>query len=389
LGFFKYFEFFADGLQAMLWACGLHLTRVSVDIILPLGISFYTFQAMTYVIDINRRVMKPTRDILDFALFISFFPLLVAGPIERARNLLPQIQNIRIVTRRHFNEGCWLIFWGLYKKIAVADNLAKITRAVFESNGYYSGSEALVAAFAFTIQVYADFSGYSDMARGLAKLMGFNLMLNFQTPFFSRNIYDLWQRWHISLTTWIKEYVFYPLALARFYGRQFSAPAVIMLTWAVMGFWHGSAWKFVLWGLYHGALVVAYSRVKPYISAVRIDNPFLKRCAFFAQISLVFTLFTVGILFFAVPYASDVPRVVKQIFFDFSNTFRFAPNVMGLLAILMLPLLLVEARQFRANDEMTVLGWPLAARALTYYFILYCIIFYGDFGAQKYYYFQF
>jgi len=384
LGFFKYSGFFVANFQALLGFVGIHTSRASLNIVLPLGISFYTFIVMTYTIDINRGAMKPTRNFLDFALFVSFFPTLVAGPIERARNLLPQIQNKRAITREQFYEGCWLIFWGLYKKIVVADNLAKITRPVFEEAGHYAGREVLLAAYAFAFQIYADFSGYSDMARGLARLMGFELMANFNAPFFARNVYDLWQRWHISLTTWIKEYVFYPLALAKFRGRQLPAPLVIILTWSLMGFWHGASWKFVLWGLYHGALVVIYSRLKPYLSGITINNPFLKRVVTAAQIFLIFNLFCLGILFFACGSVSQVLYSFKQIFFYGSGTLG-----LDLSMIAMIPFLVLEYRQFRSDDELVLFKWPLLKRVFMCYIILYCILLFGDFGVQKYYYFQF
>ncbi len=389
LGFFKYFDFFADNLQALLWVFGWHTTRVSVNIVLPLGISFYTFLIMTYTIDIYRRVMKPTRNFLDFALFVSFFPQLIAGPIERARNLIPQIQSKRIITRERFYEGSWLIFWGLYKKIVVADNLSKITGQLFQGVSPYFGGETVIATYAFAFQVYADFSGYSDMARGLARLMGFDLMANFRVPFFSRNVYDLWQRWHISLTTWIKEYVFYPLALAKFYGRQLAAPLVIMLTWALMGFWHGPAWRYIVWGLYHALLIIIYSRIKPYLGGIRIKNRIAAAVVGCAQIFLVFNLFCVGIIFFASRNMIQVSYSVRQILFHFSDQFRYKLNALALLGILMIPFFLVEYRQFKTDDEMAIFKWPLIVRSLMYYLILYLIICYGDLGAQKYYYFQF
>lgn len=389
LGFFKYFDFFADNLQAILWYLGVRIRRVTLNIVLPLGISFYTFQAMSYPIDIYRGVIRPTRRFFDFALFIAFFPQLVAGPIERARNLLPQIINKRKITKEQFSSGGWLIFLGLYKKIVIADNLAKIANAIFGQMGYFSGAEALIATYAFAFQVYADFSGYSDMARGLAKLMGFNLMLNFKTPFFARNMYEFWQRWHISLTTWIKEYLFYPLALARFWGRQLKAGLVIVLTWAIMGLWHGAAWRFVLWGVYHGFILVIYSRIKPYITGIRFRKRIVARLFLALQILLVFHLFCVGIIFFAVTSTKEVFFVIRQIVFGFAGGFRYSLNVLALMAGLMIPFLIIEFFQYKSGDEAVVFRWPIGIRIFTYYLILYLTILYGDFGAQRYYYFQF
>ena len=390
LGFFKYFNFFAENLQVFLGLFGWRFDRVTLDILLPLGISFYTFQAMSYPIDIYRRVMKPTRRFFDFALFVAFFPQLVAGPIERARNLLPQILNKRNITQEQFYHGCWLIFWGLYKKIFIADNLAKIANSVFGATGSFYGGAVLIATYAFALQVYADFSGYSDMARGLAKLMGFNLMVNFRVPFFSVNLLDFWQRWHISLTTWVKEYLFYPLALARFFGRHLKAPLVIMITWAIIGFWHGAAWRFILWGVYHGAILVAFNKLRPYLKSVRPKNRLLSNGLVAIQILVVFHLFCVGILFFAVQSAPDVFTALRSIVlrFDTLRWVYFGP-IGPILVLLILPLLIVEYFQYRSNDETIVLKWPILVRGVVYYLLLYSIIMYGDFSAQRYYYFQF
>lgn len=389
LGFFKYFHFFAENLHSIFMALGLPVNRVTLDIVLPLGISFYTFQAMSYPIDIYRRVMKPTRNILDFGLFIAFFPQLVAGPIERAKNLLPQIALRRTITLEKFYGGIWLIFWGLFKKIFVADNLAKITVAVFAAPANFSGGELLVATYAFACQVYADFSGYSDMARGLARTMGFELMVNFRAPFFASNIYDFWQRWHISLTTWIKEYVYYPLALARFFGRQFKAFAVVVVTWAIMGFWHGPEWKFVLWGVYHGLVIVIYSRIRPYLNLIKPKSRILAGSWTTLQVLAIFHIFCVGILFFALPSAAAVLDVLRRIGAGLVTGFAASLPITALFTFYTAFLFIIEYFQYRDNDEMAVFRWPTLARGLVYFILLYTIILFGDFSAQRYYYFQF
>ncbi|MBU4488053.1 MAG: MBOAT family protein [Candidatus Omnitrophica bacterium] len=391
LGFFKYYDFFAGSLQTLLWSFGWRISKVTLNIVLPLGISFYTFQAMSYPIDIYRRVIKPTRHFLDFALFVAFFPQLVAGPIERARNMLPQIQSKRHITLDQFYTGCWLIFWGLFKKIVVADNLAKVAGRVFGAQGAFTGIETLIATYAFVFQIYADFSGYSDMARGLARLMGFNIMINFRVPFFASNLYDFWQRWHISLTTWIKEYLFYPLALAKFLGRQLKPYSVVIITWAIMGFWHGPAGKFILWGVYHGVLIVLFSKIRPYLKLIRPQNRLLAGSLLTGQILTVFHLFCIGILFFAAESTAQAFGALYSIFFNFKIGHLYTMHMPTLAAISMciFPMMLIEYFQYRTNDEMVVFRWPAPVRGLVYYVILYLIIFYGDFGAQKYYYFQF
>ncbi len=388
LGFFKYFNFFADNLQQLLSFAGWHVDAVTLEIILPLGISFYTFQAMSYPIDIYRGVIRPTRKFFDFALFIAFFPQLVAGPIERARNLIPQITKKRTVTLDKFYQGSWLIFWGLYKKIVIADNLAKVAAGVFGAKGQLSGLEVLIATYAFAIQIYADFSGYSDMARGIARLMGFEIMVNFRVPFFANNINDFWQRWHISLTTWVKEYLFYPIALLKIRGRQLAAPLVIIITWGIMGFWHGAAWKFVVWGVYHGILIVLLSKLKPYLKRITPKNRFLLNGFNAVNAVIIFHLFCVGIICFAAGSMSEVMASLSSIFFNFDAAIQLNP-VLLLPALFLVPLVIIEFAQYRNEDEMAVLKWPLAAKAGMYYFLLYTLILYGDFSAQKYYYFQF
>lgn len=389
LGLFKYFNFFIDNLQVLAWQFGMHTNRVTLNIILPLGISFYTFQAMSYPIDVYRKVMKSTTRLLDFALFIAFFPPFVAGPIGRAKSMLPQIFTERTVTADKFYGGCWLIFWGLFKKIVIADNIAKTTAVLFGPHYALGGSLALIAAYGFALQVYADFSGYSDMARGLARVMGFELALNFRTPFFSRDLYDLWQRWHISLTTWIKEYIFYPLALARFYGKQLAAPLVILITWAIMGFWHGAAWKFIAWGVYHGILLIIYSRVRPYINLINPSTRFLAGAWSCLRIFVVCTLFSVGLLFFAAESATQVFQIIVSMLMNLFSPAFFSIKVLIFFLALALPVMLLEYFQFKKDDELVVFRCPAVAQGVIYYAILYMIILYGDFSAQQYYYFQF
>lgn len=206
LGFFKYFNFFVECLGDVLAAVGLGVSMPMLRIVLPVGISFYTFQALSYSIDVYRGEMKPTRDWVAFFAFVSFFPQLVAGPIERARNLLPQIERDRVIGSEDVWEGLRLVFWGLFKKVVVADNLAVLVDGTFAVEGM-SGGAALMSVYAFAFQIYCDFSGYSDMARGLARMMGIDLMVNFRNPYFAKNPKEFWARWHISLSTWLKDYI--------------------------------------------------------------------------------------------------------------------------------------------------------------------------------------
>ncbi len=264
LGVFKYFNFFADNF-AILWSgmFGSQPGFVTMRIVLPVGISFFTFQTMSHTIDVFRKRIPATDSIIELGTYVAFFPQLVAGPIERGAHLLPQFQQPRSVTWEQCREGMWLIFWGLYKKVVIADNVALIVNGVF---GPYDslkvttvpedGLRCLIAIYAFAIQIYCDFSGYSDMARGTARLLGFDIMLNFNLPYFAVSPSDFWRRWHISLSTWLRDYLYIPLGGNR-RGSCFMYRNLI-ITMVLGGLWHGAAWTFILWGLFHGLILVAY-----------------------------------------------------------------------------------------------------------------------------------
>ena len=253
LGFFKYFNFFTDSLVEAVGALGFQLSTTTLNIVLPVGISFYTFQSMSYAIDIYRRELKPTTRYFDFALFVSFFPQLVAGPIERAQNLLPQITAPRIVTKDQISRGLFLIMFGLFKKIAIADGVAGTVDATFGSQGTITWADAFIGTVLFTVQIYTDFSAYSDIARGVAKLFGIELMVNFRQPYFAKSPREFWQRWHISLSTWLGNYLYRPLGGNG--GTLSFTIRNLMLTMVIGGLWHGAAWNFVLWGFYNGVLI--------------------------------------------------------------------------------------------------------------------------------------
>lgn len=250
LGTFKYFNFFIDGFVGALDAANMEVEPRHFSIVLPVGISFYTFQSMSYAIDIYRRELKPVERFLDFALFVSFFPQLVAGPIERAKHLLPQLCSPRTLRFENTTRGLFLIVMGLFKKIAIADGAALTVDQIFNSNGVVSWAEVVGGTVLFAVQIYADFSGYSDIARGTAKLFGVNIMVNFRLPYFARSPRDFWERWHISLSTWLRDYLYRPLGGNR--GSLAFTCRNLMLTMLLGGLWHGAAWNYVLWGMYHG-----------------------------------------------------------------------------------------------------------------------------------------
>ena len=247
LGFFKYYNFFIENFTTAFSLMGREISYQSLNIILPVGISFYTFQTLSYSLDIYRGRLQPTRDILAFSAFVSFFPQLVAGPIERASNLLPQF-----LASRRFNyikavDGLRQILWGFFKKIVIADNCAEYANMVFSNPEAHSGSTLLIGAIAFALQIYGDFSGYSDIAIGTARLFGFNLMQNFAFPYFSRDIAEFWRRWHISLSTWFRDYLYIPLGGSR--GGTRMRVRNTFIIFVVSGIWHGANWTFVIWGI--------------------------------------------------------------------------------------------------------------------------------------------
>lgn len=253
LGVFKYFNFFADSFQTVMAGIGMTIDAPTLHVILPVGISFYTFQALSYTIDVYRRQLPATRDVVAFFAFISFFPQLVAGPIERAANLLPQFQNHRSFDYTKAVDGLRQMLWGFFKKLVVADNCAVAVNNIWESYTDQSGLALWIAAFLFTFQIYCDFSGYSDIAIGCARLFGINLRRNFDVPYFSRNIQEFWHRWHISLMTWFRDYVYFPLGGSR--CGKWMTVRNILIVFFLSGLWHGANWTFVLWGLYHGMLL--------------------------------------------------------------------------------------------------------------------------------------
>lgn len=312
LGVFKYYNFFVQSFADVFLdgnADGLLL-----DLILPVGISFYTFQALSYSIDVYKGKIGPTRDIISFFAFISFFPQLVAGPIERATNLLPQFQRVRNFDYASAVDGCRQILWGLFKKVVVADNCAEIVNQTFTDFANSSGSELVLGALLFTFQIYGDFSGYSDIAIGTAKLFGVRLMQNFRVPYFSRDIAEFWRRWHISLTTWFRDYVYIPLG-----GSRCSKLKVVRNTFVIFlvsGLWHGANWTFVVWGTYHALLflpLIILGRNRKYTDTVA-EGRFLPNLKETLQMFLTFMLVVIGWVVFRAENIADAASILTNIF---------------------------------------------------------------------------
>jgi alginate O-acetyltransferase complex protein AlgI len=256
LGVFKYFNFFVDSLVVALNNLGIEAHQLHLNIVLPVGVSFYTFQSLSYTIDIYRKQFKPTDRFFDFALFVAYFPQLQAGPIERGRQLIPQLSRPRLLNIDQSSRGMYLIVLGFFKKIAIADGVAPIVDQVFGSTGRVSWIDVIVGAVLFSVQIYCDFSGYTDIARGLSKMLGIDLVVNFNQPYFATNPQDFWRRWHVSLSTWLRDYLYVPLGGNR--GGLLFVCRNLMITMLLGGLWHGAAWNFVLWGFYQGALLCSY-----------------------------------------------------------------------------------------------------------------------------------
>jgi D-alanyl-lipoteichoic acid acyltransferase DltB (MBOAT superfamily) len=298
LGFFKYFNFFIDNFVTAISIFGIRPEVSSLNIILPVGISFYTFQTMSYTIDVYKRKLEPTRDFISFAAFVSFFPQLVAGPIERAANLLPQFYAKRTFDYEKAACGMRQILWGLFKKIVVADSCAAYVNYVFRDHQNQTGLTLLFGAIFFAFQIYGDFSGYSDIAIGTGRLFGFNLMRNFNYPYFSRDIAEFWRRWHISLTTWFRDYVYFPLG-----GSRVSKWKVIRNTFIIFlasGFWHGANWTFVVWGAFHAVLflpLILSGKNRKYTDTVAAGK-YLPGIKEIFQMGMTFLLVLAGWVFF-------------------------------------------------------------------------------------------
>ncbi len=382
LGFFKYFNFFADNLGVLLQGLGISAAARHLDIILPVGISFYTFQTMSYTLDIYRRQMRATRSFLDFATFVAFFPQLVAGPIERASRLLPQIEAPRILTRAGLESGLWLAAWGLFKKCVVADNLAVLVDSAFGAPAT-TGPIALLALYAFAFQIYCDFSGYSDIARGLARLMGIELMVNFDNPYFALNPKDFWARWHISLSSWLRDYLYIPLGGNR-KGRR-RTYINLALTMLLGGLWHGAAWTFVAWGAFHGLLLVIYHGWTE-IRAAR-DAAASGRFVWLRRVWM-FHLVCLGWLFFRAETLGQVGDMLRAMCSRFAWNIE-AANMLAALVILCLPLWLVQGLQVKTGRLAAPAELSPVPRAALAAVMVLMFLALGNTGGGAFIYFQF
>lgn len=388
LGVFKYYNFFAESLAEASSAIGLHLHPYMLNIVLPVGISFYTFHGLSYIIDIYNDKIKPEKNFINYGVFVSFFPLLVAGPIERATHLLPQIQQKRIFNYSKAIDGLRQILWGLFKKIVIADQCALYVDQVFSSADSFSGSTHAVVAILFAIQIYGDFSGYSDIALGTAKLFGIDLLRNFAFPYFSRSIPEFWRRWHISLSTWFRDYLYIPMGGSK--GNKWNRIKNIFILFVVSGFWHGANWTFIIWGLLHAfymlpSILFNTNRKNLDIVAQGKAFPSLKE---FLSILSTFGLVAFALIFFR---SDNLEQAIKFIATIFSTSLFTMPALSaGILPVLLAAFFVVEWLGRNQQYGIAELGlkWPVSLRWATYYTISIIIFYYA--GTEKQFiYFQF
>ena len=338
LGFFKYFNFFIDSWIDLLGAIGYEQKSTwTLNVILPVGISFYTFQTMSYSLDIYHGKLKPTKDFISFASFVSFFPQLVAGPIERASNLLPQILNSRVFKYEQGVQGLRLILYGMFKKVVIADSLAPHVDTIFENYAIFNGGVLLLGLIYFSFQIYCDFSGYSDIAIGTSKLFGFELMSNFKFPYFSRDIGEFWRRWHISLSTWFRDYLYIPLGGSK--GDKWLSIRNIFIIFIVSGFWHGANWTFIMWGLIHAMLYIPLflrGKNRQYTTAIVAEGKWLPSFKELFQMGSTFFFTMIAWVFFRSESVTDgffyLLNIIKHI--DIPSVHRFGIIFIILIIIL-------------------------------------------------------
>lgn len=391
LGFlciFKYYNFFISSFSDFIKLLGLHTNVSTLEIILPVGISFYTFHGLSYVIDIFKNRISPESNLINYSLFVSFFPLLVAGPIERATHLLPQISNKREFKHEVAVDGLRQILWGLFKKIVIADNCAEFVNSVFANYSNYPGGTLALGAIFFSFQIYCDFSGYSDIAIGTAKLFGIELLQNFNFPYFSRNIAEFWRRWHISLSSWFKDYLYIPLGGNN--GTIGKKIRNVFIIFVVSGFWHGANWTFILWGILNAIYflpLLIFKKNRNYLEIVAKGRN-LPTINEFISMSFTFILSTIAWIFFR---AKDVSSALDFISKMASNGFFVIPKPLPLLTILFISFFIVVewfGREGKFALSLIKSEKSLFVRWVFYFVIIICIFMFGG-KQEQFIYFQF
>ncbi len=394
LGFFKYYNFFLDNFTSAFSFFGSEINAGSLEIVLPVGISFYTFQTLSYSIDVYRRKLEPTADFIAFSAFVSFFPQLVAGPIERATRLLPQFYRERTFDYAKAADGMRQILWGLFKKIVIADNCAEYANLIFNHSTDYSGSTLVLGALFFAFQIYGDFSGYSDIAIGTARLFGFNLMQNFAFPYFSRDVAEFWRRWHISLSTWFRDYVYIPLGGSR--GGVWTKIRNTLIIFVVSGFWHGANWTFIAWGALNAIYflpLLLMGKNRRHLGPVAAGRLLPGGQEVFAM-SITFGLTVLAWIFFrseniahAFQYIGDICSYSLFSWPEIEIDFEYTYTLVFLMFFIIVEWVQREKQFALELNETSVLSCSVM-RKLVYLFIVFAIFNFGG-GRQDFIYFQF
>lgn len=390
LGFFKYFNFFADSFVRLANGLGISVSPFTFGVLLPVGLSFYTFQELAYTIDVYKRKMPAAKDPLAFGAYVAFFPQLVAGPIESPRELLPQFSRVQPFDRVQATDGARQMLWGFFKKMVIADNCASLVDGIFAEYQTQSGYQLAAGAFFFAFQIYADFSGYSDIAVGLAKLFGFRLSVNFRTPYLSRSVAEFWRRWHISLTTWFRTYVYFPLGGSR--AGKLATVRNVLIVFLVSGLWHGANWTYVAWGAINGLLFIPslLRGVNRELQPVGEHKwPSLGECV---QIAVTFALVTVTWVFFRSPTVTDAVHYLGRLLqlrnwrgLPATGELRYWIPVCLLIAIMMV----AEWLQRNRDHVLDIAALPSWCRWALYQAVVVALFLFGVFGAERFIYFQF
>ncbi len=387
LAIFKYYDFFSESLQRCLSTVGMDLNLPVLSIILPVGISFYTFQTLSYTIDVYRRRLEATNRLFEFMLYVSFFPQLVAGPIERASHLLPQVLGARQFSLSMAKSGVQLACVGFFKKMVIADNLASLVNTVY-SDGHSDGLSILLATYAFAFQIYCDFSGYTDIARGISRILGFDICENFRLPYFATTPSEFWQRWHISLSTWLRDYLYIPLGGNR--AGRFATLKNLALTMLLGGLWHGASLHFVVWGAYQGLLLIAFRLFSRGSSDHRAMRAPLHGWWFWLKACAYFQLTCYGWLIFRASSMSRVRELTRNLI-DFSRWKWDAVDVAVSyqLIVLVLPLVIFQIYQYYRNDMEPWIRWRPATQMFLFLALFYVTILCGATEQNEFIYFQF
>ena len=386
---FKYYDFFVDSATAALSAFGLQSAAPAIHLLLPIGISFHTFQGMSYAIEVYRGNVKAERHAGIFALFVMFFPQLVAGPIERPAHLLPQMRTEKRFDATRAARGLQLMLWGLFKKVCVADRLAPIVDQVYADPGAHSRGAAVIATVFFAFQIYCDFSGYSDIAVGAADVLGFDLMQNFRRPYGSKSVPEFWKRWHVSLSTWFRDYLYIPLG-----GNRVSRPRLylnVMIVFLVSGLWHGANWTFLVWGGLHGLYFAGWSLTEGvrarFAAATGLARLHAVRAAI--GVAVTFVLVTLAWTFFRATSMTEALAVLGRMFSAHGGGTRIDSQVLVLCAVPLAILVLVEVAQSRMCLRDRIAALPVALRWSVFYGAILLTLFLGVFEEREFIYFRF